>query len=219
MLLEKQKRYFRPVCKTAVFLKKLLLSFQTSCTSKTCVTNRFIRTWGHIGRIKKLHPSLDHLVPPIINTVSPTNKEKYAIFQIDCNSTNTAHDNRLGRTLGRGEKGEILDRFEIFNSVQVRAPAIELDQTKTVQKNRDAGKFPSGRQGSSVSLYIFCSDGALYFVKIVFVCIYFKYKFALDNFCFSLSTPFYIYVPISTIMYICVLNEPWESLENKHTCL
>lgn len=96
----------------------------------------------------------------------------------------------MGRTLTRGEKGEILDRLEIFNSVQVRAPAIDLDQTKNAEKGRDLGKFLSGRRGSSVSLYIFYS-GALYYVKIVF-CVY------TSNTCYLhlISTVFFVLAPL-----------------------
>lgn len=110
---------------------------------------------------------------------------------MDCENVNSAHDNRSARTLGKGEKGEILDRLEIFNSVQVRAPAIELDETRSAVKNRDIGKFPSGRRELSISLYIFCSCGALYFVNsLCILCTYFKYKFAPDTFCFYFLAPF-----------------------------
>lgn len=125
---------------------------------------------------------------------------------MDCSNANGTGD-RLARTLGRGEKGEILDRLEIFNSVQVRAPAIELDQSKTAEKSnsRDAGKFiSSGRRGFfsfSVNILFWCFVlGKIVFVYSVNIFKYTNVHSILSV--FSVSTPSFPFVSAYTLVTV-----------------
>ncbi|KAK4884947.1 hypothetical protein RN001_001218 [Aquatica leii] len=48
--------------------------------------------------------------------------------------TNLANDHRLARTLSK--HGEVIDRFEVFNSVEVIAPGIEIDEFRNEKKDK-----------------------------------------------------------------------------------
>lgn len=62
-------------------------------------------------------------------------------FQVNC--TNGTSSSRLGRTILKGEVGEILDKLEVFNSVEVIAPEIELDNDLRESSTKNKGKnFP-----------------------------------------------------------------------------
>lgn len=50
------------------------------------------------------------------------------VLQVNCNLTDGM--NRVPRLMPKGEPGEILDRLEVFNSVEVLAPGIELDDPR-----------------------------------------------------------------------------------------
>lgn len=78
-------------------------------------------------------------------------------FKVDCHSKNkTDDDNRLGRMTKSGE-GEILDHLEIFNSVEVIAPAIDdLRQSEKFQFLGELRKTPVYKTYDSF-FYVFFS--------------------------------------------------------------
>ncbi|KRT84187.1 hypothetical protein AMK59_574, partial [Oryctes borbonicus] len=67
---------------------------------------------------------------------------KNACPQIDCSNSINAKDNRLGRTLNKGPTVDVLDNLKVFNSVEVRAPEIEL-QEDYINFEVNYGKYTS----------------------------------------------------------------------------
>lgn len=95
------------------------------------------------------------------------------MFQVNCSNVNTTSTTtRLARIMN-GETGEVLDKLEIFNSVEVIAPEIELDD-----EFRNSNKL----KGKKI-LYSF-KNLDVYFLYInnlfIYFCLYYnvKYKFA-----------------------------------------
>ncbi|KAF5301129.1 hypothetical protein FQR65_LT08959 [Abscondita terminalis] len=59
--------------------------------------------------------------------------------KINCtqaSTTNTDNELRLGRTLSKGVQGEVIDRFEVYNSVEVIAPGIEIDEYRSDNRKK-----------------------------------------------------------------------------------
>lgn len=86
---------------------------------------------------------------------------------MDC-SLETPGDNRLPRTLAKGQEGEILDRLEIFNSVEVLAPSIELDDLRNGLSETQTGKLKhvmNNDQGNSVNTFL-----VFLLFDVIFVC-------------------------------------------------
>lgn len=50
-------------------------------------------------------------------------------------------ENKLTRIIPKGELGEILDRFEVYNSVEVIAPEIELEDLRSIERENNHGEL------------------------------------------------------------------------------
>ncbi|XP_019868469.1 uncharacterized protein LOC109597263 [Aethina tumida] len=62
--------------------------------------------------------------------------------EVDCNSYSDTFENRLGRQLSKGSDGEVLDRLEVFNSVEVLAPEIDDLRKSERYLNTESPTYP-----------------------------------------------------------------------------
>lgn len=90
---------------------------------------------------------------------------------------------RLGRILGRS--GDILDRMEVFNSVEVRAPEIDLRED-FVNFDASYGKWWLGRS--------FVNILQVYFVLLVYIA---EYVYIMENIVLHVSFIFICVAPPS----------------------
>ncbi|KAK5647804.1 hypothetical protein RI129_002696 [Pyrocoelia pectoralis] len=97
---------------------------------------------------------------------------------VNCKSSFPAtdeHEMRLARGLSKNNDGEILDRFEVFNSVEVIAPSIELEEFRNDNRNKIDGKYLMARRCKPfLIIRIVCNKQLYKFVN--------KFVFAQDIF-------------------------------------
>lgn len=76
--------------------------------------------------------------------------------------------------LPKGQPGEVLDRYEVYNSVEVVAPGIELEEYRGTTRDQGAGKSERSVLRSSVNT----SSVNTYYSQCVHTC---KYRIALGR--------------------------------------
>ncbi|XP_017768838.1 PREDICTED: uncharacterized protein LOC108556987 [Nicrophorus vespilloides] len=91
-----------------------------------------------------------------------------------CQKIDCGEGNRISRNLRRGEEGEILDRLEVFNSVEVLAPGIELEDIRQLERSEADpfrfGNIPGDRTfcvSPDKMALTFCVLGLIFLVAVI----------------------------------------------------